>query len=51
MKVKYDKLRLTVLANLGIDHTATGDLLQLYFSEALAPESLARFFSNMILNC
>lgn len=46
MKVKYDKLRSTVLANLGIDHTATGDLLQLYFSEALAPESLARFFSQ-----
>lgn len=46
MKVKYDKLRSTVLANLGIGHTATGDLLQLYFSEALAPESLARYFSQ-----
>lgn len=46
MKELYDKLRSTVLANLGIEHTATGDLLQLYFSEALAPESLARFFSQ-----
>lgn len=46
MDVTYDTLRSTVLANLGIDHTATGDLLQLYFSEALAPESLARFFSQ-----
>lgn len=46
MKELYDKLRSTILENLGIDHTATGDLLQLYFSEALAPELLARFFSQ-----
>lgn len=44
MKEGYEEVRSTVLANLGIDHTATGDLLQLYFSEALVPESLARFF-------
>lgn len=42
----YDKLRSTVLENLGIDHTATGVLLQLHFTESLAPESLARFFSQ-----
>lgn len=46
MKELYDKLRSTVLANLGIDHTATGDLLQLYFTESLAPELLGRFFSQ-----
>ena len=46
MKELYDKLRLTVLENLSIDHTATGDLLQLYFTESLAPELLARFFSQ-----
>ncbi|MBQ3366886.1 MAG: nucleotidyltransferase family protein [Acidaminococcaceae bacterium] len=46
MQVTYDKLRSTVLANLGIDHTVTGDLLQLYFAESLAPESLACFFSQ-----
>lgn len=46
MKVAYDTLLTTVLANLGIDHTATGDLLQLYFTKALAPELLGRFFSK-----
>lgn len=46
MKELYDKLRSTILENLGIDHTATGDLLQLYFKESLAPELLARFFSQ-----
>lgn len=46
MQVTYDTLRSTVLANLGIDHTATGDLLKLYFTEDLVPESLARFFSQ-----
>lgn len=46
MEELYDKLRSTILENLGIDHTATGDLLQLYFKESLAPELLARFFSQ-----
>ena len=46
MKELYDKLRSTILENLGIDHTATGDLLQLYFKESLAPELLGRFFSQ-----
>ena len=46
MKELYDKLRSTILENLGIDHTATGDLLQLYFTKALAPELLGRFFSK-----
>lgn len=46
MKVAYDTLLTTVLANLGIDHTATGDLLQLFFAKALAPELLGRFFSK-----
>ena len=46
MKELYYKLRSTILENLGIDNTATGDLLQLYFSGALASESLARFFSQ-----
>ena len=58
MKETYDRLRATVLENLGIDHTATSDLLKLYFSkntadskppfsaENRAPDSLAAFFSK-----
>ena len=46
MKVAYDTLRSTVLANLGIANTATGELLKLFFTEGLAPELLARFFSQ-----
>ena len=46
MKELYDKLRLTVLENLSIDHTATGDLLQLYFTEDLLSKLLGRFFSQ-----
>ena len=44
MNITYDKLRSTVLANLGIDHTDTGYLLQLHFMEDLNPDLLTRFF-------
>ena len=46
MKKTYDKLRSIVLENLGIEHTATGDLLDLYFAEDTVPASLAAFFSK-----
>ena len=46
MKEGYEKVRSTILANWGIDHTATRDLLQLSFAESLVPELLARFFSK-----
>ena len=32
MNEAYDKLRTTIIANLGLDYTVTGDLLKLYFS-------------------
>ena len=63
MKETYDRLRATVLENLGIDHTATSDLLKLYFSkntadskppfsaENRAPDSLAAFFSKYHQRC
>ena len=46
MKETYDKIQSTVLENLGIDHTAIGDLLKLYFSNNAALNSLAAFFSK-----
>ena len=44
MKEEYERIRSTVLANLGINHTATSDLLNLYFSKNTKLDSLARFF-------
>ena len=59
MMETYDKLRSVILGNLGIDCTATGDLLKLcfskntsadsgavFFAENRAPDSLAAFFSK-----
>lgn len=42
----YETLRATILANLGIDYTVTGDLLNLCFAGNLAPDSLTSFFSK-----
>ena len=46
MKEEYGKLRSAILDNLGIDHTVTGDLLNLYFSKNTTPDSLAAFFAK-----
>ena len=46
MNETYDKVLAAVLANLGINHTVTGDLLDLYFAENAAPDSLTAFFSK-----
>lgn len=46
MQVTYDELRSTIVANLGIDHTLTGDLLQMYFSGDTEPDNLSAFFSK-----
>ena len=46
MKEAYGKLRSIIVANLGIDHTVTGDLLQMYFSGDTAPDMLSAFFSK-----
>ena len=46
MMEAYEKLRSTVVANLGIEHTITGDLLNLYFVRATEPDSLAAFFTK-----
>ena len=46
MKETYDKVLAAVLDNLGINHTVTGDLLDLSFAENLAPDSLTAFFSK-----
>lgn len=46
MKEEYYRIRSTIIANLGIDHTAAGDLLNIYFSDDVVPDSLAEFFSK-----
>lgn len=46
MMETYDKLRSIVLENLGIEHTATGDLLDLYFAEDTVQDSLAAIFTK-----
>ena len=46
MKETYDKLRSIVIANLGIDHTVTDDLLAMNFAEDLTSDSLMAFFSK-----
>lgn len=46
MKEAYSKLLSTIVANLGIDHTVTGDLLQLYFSRDTALDMLSIIFSK-----
>ena len=42
----YNKVLATVLANLGINHTVAGVLLDMYFTDNLAPDSLTTFFSK-----
>lgn len=46
MKELYDNLRSTVLENLGIDHTATGALLNLYLAKDVTADSLVSFFTK-----
>ena len=46
MNEAYDKLRTTIIANLGLDYTVTGDLLKLYFSKYTRPNQLTQFFSK-----
>lgn len=46
MKEAYDKVLAIILANLGINHTVTGDLLDLFFADNLAPDSLTAFFAQ-----
>lgn len=46
MNESYDKLRSTILANLGLDFTVTDNLLKLYFTEDIKPDQLAQFFSK-----
>ena len=46
MNEAYNKLRTTILANLSLDYTVTGDLLKLYFSKYIRPDQLTQFFSK-----
>ncbi len=42
----YDSILQTISDNLNIDHTVSGDLLDLHFTESITPESLKDFFSK-----
>lgn len=46
MMKAYAKLRSTIIENLGIDYTAAGDLLNVYFAKGTVTDSLAAFFSK-----
>ena len=46
MKEAYEKVRSVILANLGLNHTVTNDLLKLCFAEDIQPDQLTYFFSK-----
>ena len=46
MNKTYDNILQTILDNLSIDHTASGELLELDFTDRVTPDSLKAFFSK-----
>ena len=42
----YDDILKTILDNLSIDHTVSGDLLDLHFTDGLTPDSVREFFAK-----
>ncbi len=42
----YDDILKTILDNLSIDHTVSGDLLDLHFTDGLIPDLLGEFFEK-----
>ena len=46
MKEEYYRIQSTIVANLCIDQTAAGDLLNILFSDDIVPDSLDKFFSK-----